>query len=195
MGLHQAFPDAEIVGVDIRPQPRYPFTFVQGDALEYAVSGFDFVWASPPCQAHTTILQAALRKQHTDLIPPTRNKLIAAGPPYIIENVVGAPLLTTVQLCGTAFGLTTRRHRHFECSFLAFATPCRHIRSQQYHGVYGDHPQKWVKPGQLRCPSLEDARRAMGIDWMDWHELTQAIPPAYSRYLAQFIPIKAEAAA
>ena len=92
-------------------------------------------------------------------------------------------------LCGSSFGLLTRRHRLFETSFMALSPGCAHDPNVFYHGIYGDHPQKWVKPGYLRCGSLVEARVAMGIDWMDWNELTQAVPPVYSRYLAQFVPL------
>jgi DNA (cytosine-5)-methyltransferase 1 len=106
----------EIVGVDIHPQKRYPFTFVQGDALEYlAAHGheFDLIHASPPCQAYSRarMLQG---NDHPDLVGPTRELLIASGKPYIIENVVGAPLINPIRLTGTMFGLLTVRPRLFE---------------------------------------------------------------------------------
>lgn len=119
MGLHRA--GLEVVGVDIEPQPSYPFTFIQGDALEFYLRGFDLVWASPPCQAYSTAMhatQAKKREGRLDLIPATRAKLQAAGIPYIIENVAGAPLASSrVMLCGSMFGLRVIRHRYFECSF------------------------------------------------------------------------------
>src|SRR5512135_844069 len=107
MGLHRALPDAEIVGVDIKPQPRYPFTFVQADAMTFPLEGYDFIWASPPCQAHTALRKMWNSKPHADLIPQTRERLVAAGIPYVIENVPGAPLSNPIRLCGTAFGLMT----------------------------------------------------------------------------------------
>lgn len=131
MGLHQAWPDVEIVGVDINPQPRYPFKFVQADALTYPVDGFDFIWASPPCQAYT-VARNIQKREHPKLVEPIRAKLKASGAAYCIENVPGAPLINPITLCGTSFGLEVevlgiiyelRRHRLFETNFSAFAPP------------------------------------------------------------------------
>lgn len=195
MGLHQAFPDAEIVGVDIRPQPRYPFTFVQGDALEFDLSGFDFVWASPPCQ-HYIRSGNVDHSIHPDLVRPIRERLTRYGRPWIIENVPGAPLAAGAMLCGSMFGLRIRRHRLFEAnwSLPMSPAPCQH--HGQITGVYGNlhgargaytKGKKGMLPGTLATWSRE-----MGIDWMFAHELSQAIPPAFSRYLAQFIPLPEE---
>lgn len=207
MGLHQAWPDAEIVGVDTKPQPRYPFTFVQADAMTFPLEGFDFVWASPPCQAHTAMKTMYNAKTHADLIPATRVKLIAANIPYIIENVEGAPLNPeSIRLCGTMFDLgcddaELRRHRIFESSFLLTAPNCRH-GSRDVVGVYGGHLRnrrrrtigiygEGCRDGRRKSDrgvpdfNIEDGRRAMGIDWMTIAELCQAIPPAYSRYIAE----------
>ena len=128
-GLDQA--GFEVVGVDIKPQPRYPFEFHQADALAFPTEGFDFIWASPPCQAHTSMKSMHNAKPHLDLIPETRAKLQASGIPYVIENVVGAPLIDPFMLCGTMFGLGVedaelRRHRIFESSFPILAPKCQH---------------------------------------------------------------------
>lgn len=207
MGLHRAFPDAEIVGVDIRPQKNYPFTFIQGDALEFDLSGFDFVWASPPCQEHTSLRTLARRaglpipEHHVDIVGPMRTKLHEWGGLWIMENVVGAPLTTQVVLCGSMFGLNVRRHRLFEAPFLILQPGCRHDlqtsrfrsldkrRQQQPASVVGVH-------GHINYSGESEIRKqAMEIDWMTDYELTQAIPPAYSQYLAQFIPLPAARAA
>lgn len=193
-GLHQAFPDAEIVGVDIRPQPRYPFEFVLGDALEFDLTGFDFVWASPPCQHY---IRSGLvdRSSTRDLIPAMRAHLSAAGMPWIMENVPGAPLAAGVLLCGSMFGLAIRRHRLFEANWALPLAPA----SCQHHlpitGVYGyghGHGKRGANvlkgARKMLAGTTEVWRREMGIDWMQQSELAQAIPPAYSRYLAQFIP-------
>jgi hypothetical protein len=112
MGLHRA--GFEVVGVDACPQPEYPFAFVQADALTFPLDGFAFVWASPPCQAFTAYKR---RTDHVrprrNLIPAVRARLAAAGVPYVIENVVGAPLRVPVMLCGSMFGLDVQRHRLF----------------------------------------------------------------------------------
>lgn len=188
MGLHQAFPEAEIVGVDIKPQPRYPFTFYQADvfAAELISGDFGFVWASPPCQRYTQMLNHGLtpRTDHPDFIEPTRKMLIRSGRPYVIENVAGAPLLDPVRICGLMFGLQTLRHRFFECHFGFYVTEHEHpkhngkgIRKQKDGGTY------------YRCYGHETGKRewgkAMGIDWMKTPELAQAIPPAYSKYIGE----------
>ena len=206
MGLHSSFPDAEIIGVDIENQENYPFKFIQGDALLFPLEGFDFIWASPPCQAHTKIKSSAWDKEaykgkHPDLIPETRRRLIASGVPYIIENVPLAPLLNPIILCGSYFNLQTncgaqlRRHRQFECSFnVGPSVPCCH--TDRTIGIFGAkardtamEKRHYTKPKETRGKppkllfTLEDARKAMGIDWMNMKELAQAIPPAYSEYL------------
>lgn len=183
MGLHQAWPDAEIVGVDIKPQPRYPFVFVQGDAMTYPLEGFDFVWASPPCQRYTQMLNHGQtpRDKHPDLIEPTRKRM--NGIPWVIENVAGSPLLSPVMLCGEMFKLRVMRHRLFESSWPLMQPhhPPHHkeggIRKRgdggYYFRVYGHETGK-AQWGD-----------AMGINWMRSLELAQAIPPAYSRYIAE----------
>src|SRR5882724_11747759 len=102
MGLHQA--GFEVVGIDIEPQKNYPFMFLQGDVLKIdpaKARQFDLIWASPPCQAHTALKKMHNAKKHVDLVPQTRALLRAVGKPYIIENVVGAPLLDPITLCGS----------------------------------------------------------------------------------------------
>lgn len=143
MGLHRA--GFEVEGWDVKPQKHYPFKFYLGDALEADLSGFDFVWASPPCQAHSALKTMPNAKHHQDLIPDTRAKVKAWGGFYIIENVVGAPLLDPVMLCGTMFGLRTangeaelRRHRIFESNVALMTMDCRHS-APMVCGVYGGH--------------------------------------------------------
>lgn len=177
-----------VTGVDLSPQPRYVGDrFVQGDALTFPIEGFDLVWASPPCQAFTAYKRRVAHvRERENLIPATREKLRRAGVPYIIENVVGAPLEQPVLLCGSMFGLDVRRHRHFECSFPLLAPACDHAAQQ------GSYPQatnrknrrKTVEVGVWRIP-LAVQQRAMGIDWMELPELSQAIPPAYAAFLAR----------
>lgn len=207
MGLRRAWPDAEIVGVDIRPQPRYPFTFVQADATTYPLDGFDFIWASPPCQAHTAMKTMHNAKAHADLIPVTRARLVASGIPWAMENVVGAPLRNPIMLCGTMFNLGVedaelRRHRIFETSYEILFTPeCAH-GSRSVLGVYGGHIRnrkrrtvgiygEGVRDSRRKMDrgvadfSIDQGRTAMGIDWMTTAELSQAIPPAYSEFIAR----------
>jgi len=201
MGLHRAWPEAEITGVDIRPQPRYPFKFVQADAMTYPLEGYDFIWASPPCQAYTSMraLGKGAGEGAPDLVNAVRERLTNSGTPFVIENVMGAPLRFPLVLCGTMFGLRVRRHRIFESPFLMLRPSCRHDPRVRMIAVYGDHPEKSPihrRKGSRnrhgggaevtwRACSIEEAREAMGINWMEWKELTQAVPPAYSEYIAR----------
>lgn len=192
MGLHQAWPDAEIVGVDIKPQPRYPFTFVHGDAMTYPLEGFDFIWASPPCQKYST---AALShrmngREYSDLVVATRERLCKSGIPWVMENVPRSPLRKDLVLCGSNFGLKVVRHRIFE--FYDGRTwkmpPCNH--PPDVVTVCGHGTPRWVMNqrearGFRANPLIAEKRKEMGIDWMNRGELSQAIPPAYSRYIAE----------
>ncbi|CDX54541.1 conserved hypothetical protein [Mesorhizobium plurifarium] len=205
MGLHRA--GFEVVGVDVRPQPRYPFEFHQADALTYPLNGFDFIWASPPCQAHSSISRVSGRQEHhVDRIEETRARLKASGLPWVMENVVGAPLRDPFMLCGTMFGLQTscgaelRRHRIFEANwFIGLQPQCQH--GESVVGVYGGHahdrkrktitvtgstPQQNVIRNRSRLTfPVSEAKLAMGIDWMTMAELSQAIPPAYSEFIGR----------
>ena len=107
----------EVIGVDIKPQPHYPFEFHQGDAMTYPLEGFDAYHASPPCQRYSRTKSLHPGCKYPDLLAQTRNLLIATGKPWVIENVVGAPFQHWIMLCGMMFGLRTYRHRRFETSF------------------------------------------------------------------------------
>jgi DNA (cytosine-5)-methyltransferase 1 len=190
MGYHRA--GFEIVGVDIEPQPRYPFTFVRADALAYARehgSRFDAIHASPPCQRYTTGGRVKDRENRPDLVGATRLALMEIGRPWIIENVPGAPLFRTTILCGSMFGLQVRRHRLFETSFdIPEPPPCDHKGQGPIVGVYGrPHGQAGAWPGMLPS-TLETWSKAMGIDWMDADGLSQAIPPAYTQWIGERCP-------
>lgn len=186
----------EVVGVDLAPQPNYPFEFIQADALEYLASSdygaFAAVHASPPCQANLRGLAAVNRKlgrayAHVDLIPAVRELLRASWRPYVIENVVGAELVDPVRLCGSSFGLEVRRHRLFEASFPLIVPPCAHGEQN------GDHWTSWRPNGETRRAKVVQvygaaAERhkwgpAMGIDWMTYDELAEAIPPVYTELI------------
>lgn len=191
MGYHMAFPDAEIIGVDIKPQPRYPFTFIQSDAMQWLDDSkwYDLIHASPPCQAFsiTGNLARAQGKKASDLdlLTPLRPLLRASGIPYVIENVPGAPLEDPVTLCGSTFGLRVRRHRLFESSLdLQPHGQCRHKEQGKPVGVYYSIGDK-IPSGGTTATSLEDAQDAMGIDWMTWNELKEAIPPQYTFFLGR----------
>lgn len=190
MGLHNA--GFDVVGVDIKRQPRYPFRFILADVFSNPVtlSDFDLIWSSPPCQAHTDLKAAWNAKRHVDRIPDTRAMLRASGRPYVIENVVGAPLHSCIMLCGTMFELGTDdaelwRHRHFETNFLLPPRLCRHGGRPRVIGVYGGHGRDRRRNVNAQDFSVADRRRAMDIDWMSGGELSQAIPPAYAEYIGR----------
>jgi DNA (cytosine-5)-methyltransferase 1 len=193
MGYHLA--GFEVVGVDIKKQKRYPFEFIQADALEVMadkdfMSQFDVIAASPPCQTHsiTQHLRNAQGKSTSkvDLIPQTRQALQELGKPYIIENVPGAPLINPVVLCGSAFGLKVRRHRHFESNVELVGSICNHKAQGRPVGVYGSMKDEIPKGGKT-ASTIEEARKAMGIDWMIWGELVEALPPIYTQFLGKQI--------
>jgi DNA (cytosine-5)-methyltransferase 1 len=202
MGIHRA--GFEVTGVDIKPQPHYPFNFIQADAMTFDLSGYDFIWASPPCQAHTALKTMPNSKHHDDLIPAMRDRLKPLGVPWIIENVMGAPLINPVMLCGTMFSLTTankeaelQRHRIFESNIFLMTLQCHH-NAPMVCGVYGGHGRdrrrvvncyghtggRSKRDGTQQF-TVQQRREAMGIDWMTGAELSQAIPPAYSEFLCR----------
>lgn len=178
----------DVTGVDILPQPRYPFHFEQADALEVSLDGYDFVWASPPCQGFTAYKRRPLHvAPRENLIPAVRERLRAWGGPYVIENVIGAPLENPILLCGSMFGLDVRRHRIFECSFPVEQPRCDHSRWTPRFppATNRTNLRKTVEVGVWRIP-LETQQRAMGgLEWMELHELSQAVPPSYSQFLAR----------
>ncbi len=190
MGLHIAFPDAEITGVDINHQKRYPFKFIQADALTFPLGGYDFFWASPPCQAHSR-LRGINGKRYDDFIEPTRIRFeseVISGKPTVIENVMGAPLINPAMLCGSMFGLGVWRHRIFEASFAIKQPICRHKDFPlpiDVTGTGGPCLTRTTPGGGIhRKPkNMAQAKKVMGIDWMTRKEITQAIPPAYSEYI------------
>lgn len=192
MGYHRA--GFDVVGVDIAPQPRYPFTFVQADALDYLTAyghQFDAIHASPPCQDHSAL--CSVRGAHGTgwMLEATRDALIRLDVPWVIENVPGAPMPGAVVLCGTEFGLSTdvvgkgrvwlRRHRLFESSVLLMGAGRCHCYRRPIIGVYGhgDGGHRGWKG------SIRDRRAVMGIDWMTRDELAQAVPPAYTEHVGE----------
>jgi DNA (cytosine-5)-methyltransferase 1 len=206
MGLHRA--GFDVIGVDLIRQPRYPFPFVQADALNppFDLSRFDFIHASPPCQAHTSLKTMHNARDHADLIPATLAMLEASGRPWVIENVPGAPLAYSAMLCGTMFGLgckdaELRRHRLFQTSFPILSPQCQHgsrsliglyggharNRRRRTIGVYGEGCRDSRRKFDKGHPdfTIEDGREAMGIDWMTTAELSQAIPPAYGEFIGR----------
>jgi DNA (cytosine-5)-methyltransferase 1 len=187
MGLHRA--GYEVVGVDIEPQPRYPFDFIKADALSlrpWWMARFDLICASPPCQRYSMYSRnLGTAETFPDLIAPTRALLREANRPYAIENVVGAPLTCPLLLCGTMFGLKVLRHRLFETSWtwVGLMPSCNHKGDEI--PVYGNGTPQWHRQRCGRNVTVAEQRTAMGIDWMIRDELTQAIPPAYSEHIGR----------
>lgn len=201
----------EVVGVDIRPMPRYPFEFHQGDALEFIREHgheFDAIHASPPCQAFTQMAakyrgKGGIADSHPDLLTPTRALLKTFHQPWIIENVQGAKhhMQATVSLHGGMFGLGVHRPRLFESNVMLLAAKAPH--TLEPIGVYGTQPDgrrvgtrtrnngNWrtarvPKKSVMRSArSIEEAREAMGIPWMTWEEIREAVPPVYCEFLGK----------
>jgi DNA (cytosine-5)-methyltransferase 1 len=185
MGYHEA--GFEVVGVDIEPQPRYPFEFHQADALTFPLGGFDAVHGSPPCNDHSPLAQLVGKHGTGWMLSATVERLKAFGLPFVVENVERADLPGALVLCGTEFGLRSgrhwlRRHRRFASNVLLMGAGGHHCAGKPIGGVYGTggecrgHGYKFNDAGR---------REAMGIDWMTRAELSQAIPPAYTRFIGE----------
>ena len=187
----------EVVGVDINPQPRYPFEFIQADALQLDpefIASFDAIHASPPCQSYSDL---AKRNNNADkwprLIEPVREMLIRSGLPYVIENVEGAPLIDPIVLCGTMFkGLRVLRHRLFESNILILTPPhnakhpiCHTFDKRKSQFGKTDEMKDFVSVNGGGNCSVAAARDAMGIDWMNKNELNEAIPPIYTQLIGE----------
>lgn len=186
----------QVVGVDIAWQKNYPFEFVQMDAMELleyvahnGIRDFDAIHASPPCQRYTMAQNAAKNADaHPDLVGPVRELLIATGLPYVIENVVGAPLLNPVTICGLSLGLNVKRHRLFESNVPLMVPPCVDDNKRDYYVIFGHEVRNrrhGAKAG--RKNKIAEGRLAMGIDWMTRGELSEAIPPAYTELIGHQI--------
>jgi DNA (cytosine-5)-methyltransferase 1 len=186
MGYHRA--GFEVVGVDIKQQPHYPFEFHQADALEYLAehgSEYDVIHASPPCQRYSEITPPQYRDNHPDLIAATREALIKTGKPYVIENVEGARYLlkSPIVLCGSMFGLGVWRHRYFEIypEIHALLPPCNHSFLPVL--ITGTTRRK---TGRFEY-TAQQCRDASGLDWMTRKGMDEAIPPAYTEWIGRRI--------
>lgn len=189
MGYHRA--GFEVVGVDINPQPNYPFEFIQADAMTMFarpfIDQFDLIHASPPCQNYSPLKALAPEKVYPDLIPETRRRLNWSRVPWVMENVMSAPLdkQRSIVLCGEMFGLRTYRHRRFECSTWLFSPPHpKHVKptatkQRKARWAEGWHVSITGDVGTYVGPE------AMGIDWMSGNELCEAIPPAYTQFIGE----------
>jgi DNA (cytosine-5)-methyltransferase 1 len=186
VGYHRA--GFEVVGVDIKPQPRYPFEFHQADATTYPLDGFDAYHGSPPCQDHMLSPMQGQQPHGTAwMLPATRVRFAATGRPWVIENVPGAPMRADLVLCGCSVGLPeVERVRWFETSPPLFdlLPPCYHPvpvvnAMRTAHGP-------WFR-AHGRIPTRAEVAAAMGIDWMRGEEIKQAIPPAYTEYIGRLL--------
>jgi DNA (cytosine-5)-methyltransferase 1 len=186
VGLHRA--GFALVGVDIVPQPNYPFDFHRADAMTFPLDGYDLIWASPPCQPFTPLAHREDLTAYPDLIAPLRARL--ANVLFVIENVPQAPLRRDLILCGAMFGLRAYRHRIFECSFPVSQPPhpAHRVRVNRRGENRREH---WRNGGFLTITGdvgVYCGPEAMGIDWMTGDEMSEAIPPAYAEYIGRRAP-------
>jgi DNA (cytosine-5)-methyltransferase 1 len=187
-----------VTGIDIRPQPRYcGDVFFQDDAMAWLrgerepLSSFDLIWASPPCQAYSELVPPSYRVTHPDLLPETLEILRAQPAPYIVENVAGARrhFQLPVVLCGSMFGLPIQRHRWFEIGntdVFFLLPPCNH--SEPPILVSGRGMRK-INGRRRKDNTAAEKYDAMEIDWMNSQEIEEAIPPAYSKFLAEQVSL------
>jgi len=199
----------DVIGCDIEAQKHYPYPFVQADALcllrclleggsftasnwrRYSLADFAATHTSPPCQGYSACasMQTCQDKDYPKLIEPVRELLRATGKPYVIENVVGAPLECPLRLCGLTFGLKVFRHRLFESNIFLMQPPhvahCGKQIGKDGMVCVAGHGDS----GNGRIPyshrSVSAWKSAMGIDWMTRDELSQAIPPAYTEFIGR----------
>lgn len=198
MGYHRA--GFDVIGIDIEPQPDYPFEFIQGDAFHALTwargdwAAADAIHASPPCQRYSDL---AHRNGNSDAWPdfvgPIRRMLKRARRPYVIENVEGAPLIDPVTLCGTMFPeLAVIRHRLFETNW-PLTPPAEHPKhplvfthdKRKAHYGMLDQDTSYVQVTGGGNATIANKRRAMGMPWANNHGLNEAIPPAYTEFIGK----------
>lgn len=204
MGYHRA--GFDVIGVDLNPQPRYPFEFHQADALTYPLDGFDAIHASPPCQLYSVSTVMHDKAKYPDLVGPTRDMLMTTSLPWIIENVPGAPLVDVGQttfdgrssflLCGSMFGMKRlQRHRVFETNtWITSPGRCRHDEQADVMTIVGHSEQgRSGRVGELWGTSAR--REVMGMPWASREGLPEAIPPAYTEFIGRQLLMHLERAA
>lgn len=211
-GAGRGYADAgfDVLGIDVEPQPRYPFAFERWDALaaldelirnhgELALHGrFDAIHASPPCQDHSVSMQFGLAERGTGhLLAETIRLLRQTSIPWVVENVVSRSTRELMPgaftLCGSMFGLgahdsrgqwrVLKRHRLFLASFPVTQPPCS-CRGQLVGGVYG-HGEQGVHGGRGYGFAADAARKALGMPWVTREGAKEAIPPAYTRFIGE----------
>jgi DNA (cytosine-5)-methyltransferase 1 len=177
----------EVVGFDIKPQPNYPYEFHQADMRDVDLSGFDLIHLGPPCQRWSKMCSCRpeLREKYPDLITPMRPKLRAAGVPYVIENVEGAPLIDPVWLCGLMFNKLLYRHRGFETGNGLVVPQLRHPA----HVIPASRAGHW-EPGTVmsiagHIAPIAMARELMGVTrYVPREKLKEAAPAYMTAYIA-----------
>jgi DNA (cytosine-5)-methyltransferase 1 len=181
----------DVTGIDISTHKEYPFTFIKADVMTLDsnyLQQFDVIHASPPCQAFSSLRKLAIAQGHDsrkpNLIDPVRKMLQESNRTYIIENVPGSPLINPIQLCGSSFNLGVRRHRLFESNEKLQGSICDHKKQGKVVGVWG-HRNDQIPNGGKSASTIEEARKAMGLNYMNWANIIEAIPPAYTKYLGQ----------
>ena len=207
-GAAKGYNDAgfEVVGIDIVDRVNYPYQFIKGDVLELLkdkelVEQFDVIHASPPCQHYSRLKYLnddieAWEKKHVDLINPTRELLCKIGKPYVIENVVGAPLICPIKLSGSQFkGMYTQRPRLFESNVFIQRPiePVKKLGTSRLGtisetgavSICGRQPLQGLNEEQTKLYYMI----ALGGDcqWMSLEGLTQCIPPCYTEFIGKQI--------
>lgn len=182
----------EVVGVDVERQKYYPFEFIQADALEFPLDGFDVIHASPPCQrwsvatSHIRKQEDRLYSRYPDLLRPILKRFMELDIPWVVENVPGSPLHGAVIYCGSSFGLKVRRHRLFLSNVPLIAPPCSHASQGKVVGVYGNGGRR--SDGKTVQVTGWEAAQALGIEHVKVHKhLSQCIPPAYTEHIGRQI--------
>ena len=213
-GYHEA--GFDVVGVDIEPQPNYPFDFIQADATTFPLDGFDAGAGSPPCQGYTP-LNAYNHLAYPDLVALTRARFEAAGLPYVIENVPQAPMpladtldgARAVVLCGPMFGLKVYRERVFELGGGAYVSQPPHrdhvwlcarngylpTAARPFMSIHGGkHSRAWQKAA-AECLGTPWLIAGPGADALTAgiREVCEAIPPAYTEYVGRSLVAAIEA--
>ena len=178
--------DFAVIGVDIKPQPYYPFPFIEADVMSLDADwfkGFDAIWASPPCQRYSlNAIQHQTVEDHPDLIVPTRELLDSTGLPYVIENIPNAPIRKDLLLCGSMFGLRLIRHRIFESNIRL--TQLEHGDHHPYFITVTGHPGgNSSRDGNAHLGTMEEWQEVMEIDWLPARTLAEAVPPAYAEHI------------
>lgn len=209
VGYHRA--GFDVIGVDIEPQPNYPYEFIQADALEVlrapvvhlGVDRFQAlaaIHASPPCQSYSSMSNRH-GSDEPELIAPTRELLQRIGLPYVIENVTGARshMESPILVHGGHVGLNVYRPRLFE-SNIVLTPPPKAPRPKDAVAVYGhkgDGRLLWTRKDgtELRAARLPEARVAMDMPWASWNGCREAIPPAYTEFIGRQLIDQLEQAA